>query len=92
MFLSSHAQVLLAIANDPTLRMREIGAHLGLTERMVQNLVRDLEAADYLTHTRVGRRNRYEVRYDRPLRHPIVRHNDVSALLSLLSKLNPPKS
>jgi len=84
-FLSGHAQVFLAIARDPSVRMREIAAHLGYTERMVQNLVRDLEAAGYLTHTRVGRRNLYTVCVTRPMRHPLLRHKEISALLELLS-------
>jgi DNA-binding MarR family transcriptional regulator len=83
--MSRHAQVFLAITRDPSLRMREIAEHLGYTERMVQNLVRDLEAEGYLTHIRVGRRNQYSVCTSRLMRHPLVRHNEVSALLELLS-------
>jgi DNA-binding MarR family transcriptional regulator len=84
-FLSGHAQVFLAIAGDPSLRMRDIAEHLGYTERMVQNLVRDLEATGYLTHTRVGRRNLYTVCSTQKMRHPLLRHKEVSALLKLLS-------
>ena len=84
-FLSGHAQVFLAIARDPSVRMREIAEHLGYTERMVQNLVRDLEAEGYLAHTRVGRRNLYTVCVTRPMRHPLLRHKEISALVELLS-------
>jgi DNA-binding MarR family transcriptional regulator len=84
-FLSGHAQVFLAIAGDPSLRMRDIAEHLGYTERMVQNLVRDLEAAGYLTHTRVGRRNLYTVCVTQKMRLPLLRHKEISALLKLLS-------
>ncbi len=89
-FLSSHAQVFLAIAQNSSVTMREIGEHLEYTERMVQNLVRDLEAAGYLSHTRVGRRNLYQVCKTQPMRHPLVRHNEVSALLGLLGQANRP--
>jgi DNA-binding transcriptional ArsR family regulator len=83
-FLSSHAKVLLAIGHHPQALMREIAQGLGLTERAVQRIVNDLERAGYLTRLRVGRRNRYEVHADRPMRHAPVAHRQIRALLGLI--------
>lgn len=83
-FLSSHGKVLLAIGHHPEARMREIALGLGITERAVQRIVNDLERAGYLTRRRVGRRNRYEVHADRPMRHAPVAHRQIRALLGLI--------
>jgi hypothetical protein len=83
-FLSSHGQVLLCLARDPCQRLRDIASQVGLTERAVQGIIRDLGAEGYLTCSRVGRRNRYEVHAERRMRHPFVAHCEVRALLGLL--------
>lgn len=80
-FLTNHAHVLLCLAQDPEARMRDVAALVGVTERAVQRIVAELEEAGYLERTREGRRNRYRVRGERPLRHPLERHKRVSALL-----------
>ena len=59
--LSNHGQVLRCITNDPTVRIREIAARCGISERAAHRIVADLEGADLISHVRVGRRNRYEV-------------------------------
>ena len=82
-FLSNHAHVLVCIAADPETRMRDVAARVGITERGVQRIVAELEAGGYLTVTRVGRRNRYEVNTDLPLRHPIESHRTVGHLIDL---------
>src|SRR4051812_16407121 len=69
-FVTNHAHVLEAIATDPTLRLRDIAVEVGVTERTVAQIVSNLEEAGYLTKTREGRRNLYEVHEDKPLRHP----------------------
>jgi len=66
------------------MRMRDVATFVGITERAVQRIVADLEEAGYLVRIRQGRRNRYEVREDLPLRHPIERHKRVSALITLV--------
>ena len=71
-FLTNHAHVLLCIAADPTIRVREVAALVGITERAAQRIVADLEAEGYISHERVGRRNRYEVHPTLPLRHPLL--------------------
>jgi len=83
-FLSNHAHVLLCLAREPDVRMRDVADLVGITERAVQRIVADLEAAGYLARMRRGRRNRYKVRADLPLRHPIERHERVSALLAFV--------
>jgi MarR family len=67
--LTGHGHVLVEIARNPEARIRDISPAVGLTERTVQAIVADLEAAGYLTRTRVGRRTRYTVNTDSPFRH-----------------------
>jgi predicted ArsR family transcriptional regulator len=83
-FLTNHAHVLFCIAEDPEVRLRDVAARVGITERAVQRIVTDLETEGYLTVSKEGRRNRYQVNYDRPLRHPIERHRNVEALIGLV--------
>jgi predicted ArsR family transcriptional regulator len=83
-FLTNHSHVLICIAREPDIRLREVAEKVGITERAVQSIVADLEAAGYLVRTRVGRRNHYEVRADRPLRHAVEREHSVAELLELL--------
>src|SRR3954453_15308797 len=70
-FVTNHARVLETIARDPTTRMRDIAVIVGLTERTAAQIVGDFVEAGYLTKTREGRRNRYEVHGDLPLRDPL---------------------
>ena len=83
-FLTNHAHVLFCIVQDPEVRLRDVAARVGITERAVQRIVTDLEGAGYLVVSKEGRRNRYEVRLDLPLRHPIERHRSVRALIQLV--------
>jgi predicted transcriptional regulator len=83
-FFSHHAHVLLCIARDPRVRLREVATDVGITERAVQAIVNDLVDGGYLTRERVGRRNQYEVHPEAKLRHPMHRDVDVGALLALL--------
>ena len=62
MLLTNHGRVLLCLDRDPSLRMREVATRLGVTERAVQRIVKDLEAGGLLSRVREGRRNRYQVR------------------------------
>lgn len=83
-FFTNHAHVFLCIARDPDVRMRDVAALVGITERAVQRIVAELEDAGYIERIRNGRRNRYEVRTNLPLRHPIERHERVSSLIALV--------
>src|SRR3954470_14242117 len=83
-FVTNHAHVLEAIATDPTIRLRDIAASVGITERTAAQIVNDLEEAGYLTKSRDGRRNNYEVHEELPLRHPQHRHRTVGELIRFL--------
>ena len=83
-FVTNHAHVLQVIAADPTTRLRDIAETVGITERTALQIVHDLEQAGYLSKTRAGRRNRYEVHAELPLRHPQHRHHTVGDLIGFL--------
>jgi DNA-binding IclR family transcriptional regulator len=84
-FLSNHAQVLLCIANDPGIRLREIGDQVGITERAVHRIVRELDDAGYLIRKRDGRRNRYTISQNLPLPDRVARNQKIGDLLKILS-------
>ncbi|MFG2679742.1 helix-turn-helix transcriptional regulator [Streptomyces sp. NPDC048392] len=83
-FVTNHARVLAAIADNPNIRIRDIAARCRLTERAVQRIISDLEQDGYLSHTRDGRTNTYRIQPDRVLRHPAEAGLTVASLLSLL--------
>jgi predicted ArsR family transcriptional regulator len=85
-FLTNHARVLAAIADDPTTRIRDIAAQCRLTERAVQKIVADLEADGYLSRTRQGRSNTYRIKEGTILRHPADSGLTVAGLLFLLAQ------
>ncbi len=84
-FLTNHAHVLLCIAGDPGVRLRDVAERVGITERATQGIVGDLVDAGYVSRTRVGRRNHYAVRDDLPLRHPIEQEHAIGHLLQLVA-------
>ncbi|OHB80749.1 MAG: hypothetical protein A2W31_12100 [Planctomycetes bacterium RBG_16_64_10] len=83
-FLTNHAHVLLVIALGPELRMRDIAQQVGITERAVQRIVADLIQDGFVARVRCGRRNRYQLDTQRPLRHPLLAHQPISALTALV--------
>jgi uncharacterized membrane protein len=83
-FLTNHGHVLVAISREPGLRQRDISQQVGITEGAVQRILADLEDAGYVRRQRVGRRNRYEVMADRPLRHPLEQPRTVKDLLDAI--------
>jgi len=87
--LTNHAHVLLAIAQKPDVRMREIAATIGITERAVQRIVDDLTTGGYILVTKDGRRNNYQVRLDLKLGHPVEQTRNLGDLLRfMLPKLD----
>jgi predicted transcriptional regulator len=88
-FLTSHARVLLCIAQDPSLRLREIGERVGITERATHRIVGDLADAGYLSRERHGRRNSYTVHSDQTLPDPVARRQRVGDLLAVLTEPSP---
>jgi predicted transcriptional regulator len=84
-FLTNHAQVLVCIAHDPGVRLRDIGEHVGITERAAHRIVTELTAAGYITRQRNGRRNQYTINAHLPLPDPIAREQNVAGLLEILT-------
>lgn len=80
-FLTNHGHVLLCIARDPGIRMKDVAVLVGITERAAQRIVADLADEGYVTREKVGRRNRYEVNMHVPLRHPLSSHADIGKLI-----------
>jgi hypothetical protein len=83
-FLTSHARVLVCIAHDPGLRLRDIAERVGVTERRAYDIVSDLADAGYVVKEKEGRRNRYRVQADQPLREPTARETSIGEVLDLL--------
>ena len=83
-FLTNHAHVLLVIARDPHMTLRDVAVQVGITERATQKIVADLEVAGYLTRARHGRRNSYTISTGQPFRHPLTAGHDVDELLGIL--------
>lgn len=83
-FLTNHAHVLVCLARDPSLRLREVAAMVGITERAVQRIVGELESAGVLERHKVGRRNRYAIDLSKPLRHPLESHRSAQELLAVV--------
>ena len=85
-FLTNHSHVLLLIAANPEMRMREMAATVGITERAVQRIIEELGTYGYLIVSKDGRRNRYEVVRDRPLRHPVEGHCTIGELIQFVHR------
>jgi|AntAceMinimDraft_11_1070367.scaffolds.fasta_scaffold01009_18 predicted transcriptional regulator of viral defense system len=84
-FLSNHTHVLVCLAANGDLTLREVAARVGVTERAVQRIVADLELAGVLERTRDGRRNTYRIDITVPLRHPLEAHCRIGNLLSMVT-------
>ena len=83
-FLTNHALVLCLIAQQPRITAREISSTIGITEKATRNIIADLEADGYVTKKREGRRNRYRVDANLPLRHEMQQDKDIGDLLEIL--------
>ena len=91
-FLTNHARVLLWIAHDPGVRLRDIAASLGVTERSVFGIVRDLAGAGYMVKEKDPRRNRYQIQAHLPLSEPATREPAIGEVLALLVGTGPATS
>ncbi|ANE42533.1 winged helix-turn-helix domain-containing protein [Deinococcus puniceus] len=89
-FLTNHTHVLLCLVRQPDATLRQVALEVGITERAVQRIVRDLEQSGTLTRTRTGRRNSYAVNAAFALRHPLEAHRSVGDLLALLAPVPSP--
>ena len=83
-FLTNHARVLLCLARDPGVRLREVAADLGITERSAHTIVADLAAAGYVVKHKHGRRNRYQIQTHLPLPEPASPDSAIGDVLALL--------
>ena len=84
-FLTNHARVLLCIAHDPGVRLRDIAAGVGVTERTAYGIVTDLTEAGYVVKHKDGRRNRYQIQAHLPLPEPDSRERTIGEILTLLA-------
>jgi DNA-binding IclR family transcriptional regulator len=91
-FLTNHAQVLLCLAEDPDVRLRDVAERVGITERATQRILAELVEAGYVKTTRVGRRNRYTLDREHAMRHSAQLGHEIGALLDTLSTNNRPPS
>jgi DNA-binding IclR family transcriptional regulator len=89
-FLTNHARVLLCIAQDPGVRLRDIAARLDITERSAYGIVTDLTQAGYIVKQKDGRRNRYQIQAHLPLPEATSRERTVGEVLALLVGDNAP--
>ena len=83
-FLTNHARVLLCVAQDPEIRLRDIANTLGITERTVHGILTDLADAGYVMKERDGRRNRYEIQRHLPLPEASGGRRTIGDVLALL--------
>ena len=84
-FLTNHARVLLCIAHDPGVRLRDIAARVGITERSAYGIVTDLAAAGYVVKQKDGRRSRYQIQAHLPLPEPTSQQLAIGEVLALLA-------
>jgi hypothetical protein len=84
-FLTPHARVLLLVAHDPGVRLRDIAASLDITERSAFAIITDLVQAGYVVKEKDGRRNRYHIQAHLPLPEPTARERTVGDVLTLLT-------
>src|SRR5262245_51319065 len=83
-FVTNHTQVLLCIANDPSIRLRDVAEKVGITERAAQRILADLVEAGYVDRVREGRRNTYTIDRERMMRHAEQAGHEIGDLLDLL--------
>lgn len=84
-FLTNHSHVLVCLSQEPMMRIRDLAVSVGITERAVARILGELEEAGVIDKEREGRRNRYTVQLDFPLRHPLESHCTIRSLLGALS-------
>ena len=88
-FLTNHGRVLLCIAHDPGVRLRDIAARVGITERSAYGIVTDLSEAGYVIKQKDGRRNRYQIQAHMPLPEPTSQQLAIGEVLALLAGTRP---
>ena len=89
-FLTNHARVLVCIAHDPGVRLRDIANTLDITERSAYSIVTDLTASGYVVKLKDGRRNRYRIQAHLPLREAITQERTIGEVLDILVESKTP--
>lgn len=82
-FLSNHGHVIVQISKNPNIRLTELAAQVGITDRRIREIITDLREAGYLEITKSGRRNAYRVHEEMPLRHTAEATHTVAELLDI---------
>ena len=90
-FLTNHARVLVCIAHDPGVRLRDIATTVGITERSAYSIVTDLTAGGYVVKDKDGRRNRYQIQSHLPLREAITQERTIGEVLDVLVESKTPR-
>ena len=85
-FLSNHAHVLICIARQPDIRLSELADLVGIQERTAHRIIHELSDAGYVSVTKVGRNNVYEIDLNHPLRHPLESDHDIREIIFPLLK------
>lgn len=83
-FLTNHTHVLICLARDPEMILRDVAAKVGITERAVQRIVAELEEGGYIGREKDGRRNHYTLTLSKSLRHPVESNCNVKSLVDLI--------
>lgn len=86
---SNHGHVLVVLSRDPDARLRDVAQVVGITERAVQKIVRDLQDGGLVSVTKQGRRNRYRLHPNQPLRHTLEAHCTTGELLEMVNRRAP---
>ena len=84
-FLTNYAHVLLLLSRNPSVLLREVALQVGITERAVQRIIADLKAGGIIDREKIGRQNRYRIRTEQSLRHPVALHRTIGELLALIN-------
>ena len=83
-FLTNHAHILICLARNPDMVLKDVAAMVGVTERAVQRIVSELEQGGYIDREKDGRRNRYRLMLSKSLRHPVESNCDLRSLVNLI--------
>lgn len=83
-FLTNHTHVLVCLARNPNMVLKDVASHVGITERAVQRIVSELEADGFISRQKEGRRNKYILTLKKSLRHPVEKNCDIKDLVQLL--------
>jgi DNA-binding Lrp family transcriptional regulator len=88
-FFSNYGHVLVCLSRNNEARLRDVAFEVGITERAVQKIVRDMQDAGFITVSKQGRCNRYRLNKRKSLRHGLESHCNIGKLLALVTRPDP---